>query len=457
MLNPPQSSRAPAAAYADLLRADLGLSVPAVSLPADAHPAQAWARSGLMALTGHEQGPPQLCPLPLPSCADAALAVLAALADRPALSRLSGAQLLGERAAIAGHGRRGSCSPGGACRLLQAADGWIALNLARNDDWDLLPAWLEVDLAPDWDALRAIVATQPVTLLLERGHELGLAIAAAAAAAPVATRPWFQVTAGTALPSAAKTPARRRPRVLDLSSLWAGPLCSHLLLQAGAEVIKLESTRRPDGARSGPAAFFDLLNCGKRCVALDFTTAQGREQLRQLIASVDIVIEASRPRALRQLGIDAEALVAAQPGLTWISLTGYGRDEPQAQWIAYGDDAAVAAGLSQAMFEATGQWLIVGDAIADPLTGLHAALAAWASWQAGGSRLISLALRDVVAHCIAFGRSADTQDLAARYRDWCAALQPEALRMPQARAAAGVAAALGADTAAVLAECSRRC
>jgi hypothetical protein len=103
--------------------------------------------------------------------------------------------------------------------------------------------------------------------------------------------------------------------VLDLSSLWAGPLCAHLLGLAGARVVKLESASRPDGARAGSAAFFDLLNAGKASVALDLSSRAGRDSLRRLIASSDIVIESARPRALRQLGIEAEALVAEVPGL----------------------------------------------------------------------------------------------------------------------------------------------
>src|SRR3546814_2759005 len=85
----------------------------------------------------------------------------------------------------------------------------------------------------------------------------------------------------------------------------------------------------------------------------------------------------SRPRALRQMGIDAETLLHEQPQLTWLALNGYGRGEPQEQWIAYGDDAGVAGGLTELQRRASGEAVFIGDAIADPLTGLHAAVAAW--------------------------------------------------------------------------------
>src|SRR3546814_17564250 len=114
--------------------------------------------------------------------------------------------------------------------------------------------------------------------------------------------------------------------------------------RCGADVIKVEGSARPDGARRGPSAFFDLLNAGKRSVALDLQSPRGRAQLRELLRGADIVIEASRPRALRQMGIDAETLLHEQPQLTWLALHGYGRGEPQAQRVAYGDEARKSVG-----------------------------------------------------------------------------------------------------------------
>jgi crotonobetainyl-CoA:carnitine CoA-transferase CaiB-like acyl-CoA transferase len=244
------------------------------------------------------------------------------------------------------------------------------------------------------------------------------------------------------------------PLVVDLSSLWAGPLCSHLLQLAGARVIKVESLSRPDGARNGPADFFDLMNAGKASVALDLQSPHGRAQLQALLSKADIVIEASRPRALRQLGIHAEELLQRNPHLSWIAISGYGRGEPMENWIAYGDDAGVAAGLSQLMYETIGEHLIVGDAIADPLTGLHAALAAWASHLSGGGRLISLSLCEVVRHCIAFDTPVKAGERKDRHIEWRKQLALESIPVetPVARMPADHARALGADTGAVLSE-----
>ncbi|MDB5984951.1 MAG: CoA transferase [Nevskia sp.] len=447
-----------AAAYAERLLASLGSSLQ-LQVVAE-HPALAWARSGLMYLTGDPAGAPQMCPVPLTACADGALAALATLASAAALADLRGADLLVERAAALHLTRGGATAPGGSCRLLQATDGYLALNLARSDDWAMLPAWLEREASPGegadaWAAVAAGVAGRPIAELLERGRWLGLAIAADCA--PLQPPPHWHALIVRGTPRTDPPPSA--PRVVDLSSLWAGPLCAHLLHKLGADVIKVESLQRPDGARQGPAALFDLLNAGKRSVALDFTTAQGRAQLHAVLAQADIVIEASRPRALRQLGIDAEMLVRERPGLSWISISGYGRGASQQDWVAFGDDAAVAAGLSNLMYDATGLHLICGDAIADPLTGLHAALAAWASHRDGGGRLIALALHDVVSHCIQFDRPADAAALQARQRDWSGQLVSAgaALQTPKLRAASAAARPLGADTAAVLAELGIAC
>ena len=428
--------------YAMQLLTDLGATVtrcrPASTAPAaDAAPASAFA-----ALSGPADCPPVRVPLPLPAMADGVLAALRALAPEAALDDLDGDRLLSERAVLAGLRRNGAIAPGGHCRLLAAADGHIALSLARDDDWRLLPAWLEQDSIPtrDWTALAACVQAYRRDRLIEQGRLLGLALAADQAC-PSTPVPWLRLHAQASV-TARALPARRTPLVVDLSSLWAGPLCSRLLQRLGARVIKLESLGRPDGGRAGNAAFFDRLHAGKQSVALDFATAACRAQLRALLAEADIIIEASRPRALRQLGIDAEAIIAGPRRPTWIALSGYGRGEPQENWIAYGDDAGVAAGLTSLLRQQCGQHLFVGDAIGDPMTGLHAALAAWASWRSGGGRLIALSLVEVLQHLVqqAAVNMADPQSEIA--------LQP---RCGSTGHSVG-ARELGADTTAVLAE-----
>ena len=243
--------------------------------------------------------------------------------------------------------------------------------------------------------------------------------------------------------------------------MWAGPLCAQLLSLAGARVVKVESAPRPDGARRGNPAFFDLMNAGKASVALDFTSSMGCKTLRALLECADIVIESARPRALSQLGIDAARCVASRPGLTWLSITGYGRAEPEGNWVAFGDDAAVAAGLAVVPpGGADSGPFFCGDAIADPLSGLHAALAALAFHRAGGGALLDISLRGVVAHALAFRfdaglacGSAEVRRLgstAAGAFEVVLGSERRAVAPPRARATCGVAPALGADTGRVL-------
>jgi crotonobetainyl-CoA:carnitine CoA-transferase CaiB-like acyl-CoA transferase len=315
-----------------------------------------------------------------------------------------------------------------------------------------LPAWLEHDgpLEDPWCFVARHAAARDVDELVRRARWLGLPVAVAGPP-PSPTPPWLRLAMrGTRSPSA----AGRRCLVVDLSSLWAGPLCSHLLGLAGARVVKVESAQRPDGARRGDARFFDLLNADKASVALDLRDAHGRSRLRALLERVDVVIESARPRALAQLGVDAETFVASRPGRTWLSITGYGRGDPEPGRVAFGDDAAVAAGLARATGRGAGSPLFCGDAIADPLAGLHAALAARASQVAGGGHLLDVSLRDVVAHAAAFAGDAEGAVVRRDGGDFSVDAPGGSARVapPRARRAARRARPLGADTEAVCRE-----
>lgn len=396
------------------------------------HPALAWRRTGLMAVTGHADGPALMLPAAVTAAADAALAALRAIAPGGALPP-SGAALLGERTRRLGLRRGGRMSANGTCRLLTAADGSLALNLSRPDDWEALPALFQTAVAPDWSAVERVAAGAPLAGLVARGRELGLPIAPLCAI-PTAPAPPFRIER-----LAPPRPAAGRPLVIDLSSLWAGPLAGALLAAAGADVVKVESAHRPDGARGGDGALFDLLNAGKRSVVLDFHDPCDLDLLRAMVARADIVIEASRPRALAQLGIDAHSV--ARGGATWLSLTAYGRYGDAAGWLGFGDDVAVAGGLAWAMAQGWGEPLFAGDALADPLTGIVAALAGWASWCAGGGVLVSVAMVDVVADALALYRPE-----AAELARWQALAEGDRAPMLPVRAAAGPAPAAGSST-----------
>ena len=189
-------------------------------------------------------------------------------------------------------------------------------------------------------------------------------------------------------------PAGRRPLVVDLSSLWAGPLCGRLLRSAGARVVKVEGANRPDGARFGPPSFFALMNDGKEEFVVDLRTTTGIGELRELLCAADVVIEASRPRALEQLGLDARSLAGESAARAWVAITGYGLNPPEREWVAFGDDAAAAGGL--VVWDDEGP-CFCADAVADPLTGLLAATAASIVLATGGRRLVDVALARAAA------------------------------------------------------------
>jgi hypothetical protein len=430
-------NRVSAASHARRLLAELGRDDVSVTGDGD-HPAFAWRRSGLMEICGLAGGPGLLCPAALATAADGALLALKALVENPRALPMNGAVLLGERARLMGLRRAGRNSPNGSCRLLDAADGRIAISLPRHDDWDLLGALFESEAISDWPDVTAALRERSARQIVTRGIELGLAIALDQA--PVGATRVFKDC------PRARVRSSGSPLVVDLAALWAGPLAASLLMMAGARVIKIESRSRPDAARLGHAGFYDLLNERKQCVALNFNDPADTLMLASLIDSADIIIESSRPRALRQLGIDRVPAVAK--GATWVAITGHGGSGDAAGRIGFGDDAAVAAGLSTVMEQGWGAPLLAGDAIADPLTGLYAALGAWAGWSGGGGCLIDLSLRETVAHSMSAGL-ADRDEL----QRWQSRAEADEEPYYPLRDASARARPLGADTAAVLASC----
>jgi crotonobetainyl-CoA:carnitine CoA-transferase CaiB-like acyl-CoA transferase len=190
--------------------------------------------------------------------------------------------------------------------------------------------------------------------------------------------------------------------VADLSAMWAGPLCGQLLARVGATVVKVESITRPDGARSGPPAFFNWMNSGKLSYVADFDEPSG---LLKLLEAADVVIESSRPSALSLRGL-GPADVTSRDGRVWLRVTGHGTEGERANWVAFGDDAAVSGGLVGGIDSAPA---FCGDAIADPLTGLHAAVAVAASLRRGGGDLIEMSMAAVAATYAELPRGLETR------------------------------------------------
>ncbi|SON59408.1 Succinyl-CoA:(R)-benzylsuccinate CoA-transferase subunit BbsF [Mycobacterium simulans] len=368
------------------------------------HASYKWGSSGLAYLTGLPDGPP-----------DFSRANVLGHAERIAADA---ATLLTGRAALLELTRGGRVSAGGATRLLPAHDGWCAITLSRPDDIAAVPALLHIDEAPKdpWPLLQRWAATRLVAGIAE-GAEL-LDIPAAALGEATAAPPRIRRIGP-------RTPARGLHGMLvaDLSSMWAGPLCGHLLARAGATVVKVESPRRPDGTRAGNRAFFDWINGEKLSYCLDFD--RDAHELRQLLAVADIVIEGSRPDALARRRLGPED-IASRPGSIWLRITGHGEHSRRP---AFGDDAAVAGGL---IGDGT---VFCGDAIADPLAGLEASLAMTESLDRGGGELIDVSMAAVAATYAALPIQAS--------------VSPHSAPPPSKPRVSKPAAALGADNDAV--------
>ncbi len=136
-------------------------------------------------------------------------------------------------------------------------------------------------------------------------------------------------------------------RVLDLSRVLAGPWCTQLLADLGAEVIKVERPGAGDDTRHwGPpwhahgeekvAAYFLAANRGKKSAAIDFAKPEGAALVRRMAAASDVLVENFKVGGLAKFGLDAETLRAANPRLIYASITGFGQDGPYA--ARAGDD-----------------------------------------------------------------------------------------------------------------------
>jgi hypothetical protein len=403
-----------------------------------------WAASGLMALTGTPDGEWWGAPGDLVVRLLGVGAVLQLLAAaRGVALDLDPLALLTERASITGFRRTGPSAVGSSLVVLRTRDDWVAVNLARADDRELLTAWLEGAVDPgDWTAFAAHVATRSAAELVAQGTLLGLPIALAGETRTPAL-PWRilddgDADSGARLGSVAGRSTRLRiggaepgdpagpsPLVVDLSSLWAGPLATRLLRDLGALVVKVESASRPDGARRGPGAFFDLMHAGKQSVALDLSDRDDIALLRGLLGRADVVVEGSRPRAMHALGIDPFAV--ARRGTTWVGITGHGRTGVGAHRVAFGDDAAFAAGLT-----VDEPPTVIGDAIADPIAGLYAAVMAAAALVGRRGHVVDIALAGAAAYAAAGRRAVP-----------CARFAPAE---PATVTALGQGPALGANT-----------
>jgi formyl-CoA transferase len=179
-------------------------------------------------------------------------------------------------------------------------------------------------------------------------------------------------------------------RVLDLSRVLAGPWCTQLLADLGAEVTKIERPGAGDDTRHwGPpwhvrdgeevAAYFLSANRGKRSAAIDFATEEGAALVRRLASYADVVVENFKVGGLRKFGLDAASLHAMNPRLLIASITGFGQDGPYANRAGYDYIIQGMGGLMSITGkpdgEPGGEPMRVGVAVADLFTGMYTAVA----------------------------------------------------------------------------------
>ena len=175
--------------------------------------------------------------------------------------------------------------------------------------------------------------------------------------------------------------------VLDLSRILAGPTCTQLLGDMGARVIKIENPRSGgDDTRSwGPpyvndlagnptdlSAYFMAANRNKLSVAVDIATPQGQTTIRALAATADILVENFKPGGLAKYGLDHTTLCAAQPGLIYCSISGYGQTGPNAAKPGYDLMAQGYGGMMSLTGEPGGLPMKVGVGVADVMCGMYA-------------------------------------------------------------------------------------
>jgi len=168
-------------------------------------------------------------------------------------------------------------------------------------------------------------------------------------------------------------------RVLDLSRVLAGPFCSMILADLGAEVIKVESPWGDDSRQFGPfvdgtSAYYRLFNRSKMGITLDFKNDDDKEVLRDLVRRADVVVENFRPGVLEKLGLGPEELLEVNPRLVVTSISGFGQTGSLAKEPAYDLVAQAMSGLMSITGWQNGKPTRVGISLGDLIPGLYAAI-----------------------------------------------------------------------------------
>ena len=199
-------------------------------------------------------------------------------------------------------------------------------------------------------------------------------------------------------------------RVIELARILAGPWAGQLLADLGADVIKVESPDGDDTRKWGPpfvtghdgenlsAAYYHSCNRGKRSIVVDFSTPEGAETVRKLVATADVLIENFKLGGLKKYGLDHDSLKAVNPRLVYCSITGFGQTGPYAPRAGYDFIVQGMSGLMSITGPAGGEPQKVGVAVTDIFTGLYSVVAIQAALRhaekTGVGQHIDMALLD---------------------------------------------------------------
>jgi CoA:oxalate CoA-transferase len=189
--------------------------------------------------------------------------------------------------------------------------------------------------------------------------------------------------------------------VLDLSRVLAGPYCTMLLADLGADVVKIERPGTGDETRGwgppytgGESAYYLSVNRGKRSCAIDLSTDDGRRLALRLCERADVVIENFKTGTAERMGIDHASVAECNPGVVYCSITGFGSRRRPPGRPGYDFVAQAESGLMSITGEPEGEPMKVGVAMVDVLAGLHAAVAVLAALRRGEGERIEVSLLD---------------------------------------------------------------
>lgn len=284
--------------------------------------------------------------------------------------------------------------------ITKASDGYVFIGAPTAEKWELLARWAEIEderYVTDEGRARHVkeiearlaqwAKTQTVDELVLVGQAFRLPFAKVQTPQQLLQCPQLQERGyfKRRIPWQETVLTQQTPtykplsqlRVLDLTSMWAGPYCSRLFADIGAEVIKIEAPTRPDGIRKDQGAFapfFQELNRNKRAITLNLQHEADRAQFEALVKTADVLIENFSPRVMENFGYTPAVLHALNPKLHITSLSAFGQTGEYRDYIGYGPTLESFGGLAAVTGYGETPWL-PGFSVSDFAAGIHGAVA----------------------------------------------------------------------------------